>query len=672
MAGNSFGINPLAIAAPDLYAKQIAIQRRQALGQALLQDGGRDAGNAAYGGLRNAGNAILGAFLLRNADKDMAGLYSPQETADTGQITNSARPAAAPSVQPVLSATGELDPQGNPMLPATNGAAMGFGNTPSAPQSTAPIMQSPRGNARTIPNALRGMVVQIPGMTKEASMSFFLTDPSAYYAKLSEAVSPTPEQRDYNAAYPNDPQAVQAGLQGLLAHNRTLNLRGGNLGYDQGTGQSFGVPNSAGVAPFMMDNGQVGMRLAPGAEQALAGSKYAEHLGKAAATPATAYDAHNLPVMSNQAIMSGNGNTASTLIPGFNGAPQGAPTGPTGPAGGAPLGIRSNNPGNLRPGGREAVYATPVEGVLRAASNLDGYAARGINTLAGIVSTWAPASAGNNTQAYMNFVSQKLGVPPNQPLNLKDPTVKGRVLDAMFAYENGPKAMQAAGAPQPQPLRPELPAGQADFMKGSANTAMHMRDQNIVAAEEVPTRINVLDNIDHLINSGAPVGSAEWQNDFRQTKAALQQAVGHTIQADNPAALMGEIQKYMGQYQLRMAKIQGGTGTDKQLEAVQHANPNDAMFPATLKRVVAWLKANEQGALAKANAQEAYLELNGTTPGAQLKFEQVWRNAYDPRVFQLQNMPPQDQAAFVKALSPSDARLILQKRQALRSMGAIQ
>lgn len=654
MAGSQgFGINPLAIAAPDLYAKQIAIQRRQALGQALLQSGGGDAGNAAYGGLRNAGNALVGAFLLKNADKDMAGLYSPQmdtpsQTGDTGQVTNTARPIAQ-------QVAGGLDPEGNPT--SSWDMAQQAPVQPAAPSQ--PQMQAQPGG-RTIPNALGGMVVTIPGMTKQASMNFFLMDPQGYYAKLAEAVAPTPEQKNYGSAYPGDPQAAQAGLQGLLTHNRTLNLRGGNFAFDPATQQGFGVPDSAGMAPVMGPNGQMGMQLVPGAQQALAGSNFASSLGKGATTPAIGYDANNMPVMSNQAQMSGNGGTAAAMIPGMGG-------------GQPPLGIRSNNPGNLQPGGREAAYSTPTEGVLAAASNLDGYAARGINTVQGIVSTWAPAAGGNDPRAYADFVSKRLGVDPNQPLNLKNPQVKGRVLDAMFAFENGPKAMQAAGQGAPQQLRPELPAGQAQYMQGQAKDAADRHDAAVAAAAESPMRINVLDNIINLSSHGVQTGPGQdWQNailGYAANTPLLSRVMGG---AKDNVAKFQELQKFTYQNAIRNWQAAGGTGTDAQMQSMAHANPNDHLFPQALQEIARWGKAAELAVQGKANAQDRYLQQNGNTPSAQIQFESAWRNSFDPKVFQYSLMDAAQKQAFARSLgSPQAAKAFLGRQQQMRALGAL-
>jgi hypothetical protein len=260
-----------------------------------------------------------------------------------------------------------------------------------------------------------------------------------------------------------------------------------------------------------------------------------------------------------------------------------------------------------------------------------------------------------------------LGVPANQPIDLRDPVVKGRVLDAIFAFENSPQAMQAAGAPSVGPLRPELPQGQGDFMKNQATEAGKRYAETIEVARDAPTRINVLDNIINLSNSGVQTGpNAAWWNRVKGSAAYFLPGDKKNISD------FQEMQKFMVQSGMRAWAAAGGTGTDAQLEQAMHANPNDAMFPHALQTVSKWIKAGETAAIGKANAQDRYLQLNGNTPQAQNNFEQVWRNSYDPRVFQLQGMVPQEQMAFVKGLSPADAGALLQKRQAMKGLGAIQ
>lgn len=137
-----------------------------------------------------------------------------------------------------------------------------------------------------------------------------------------------------------------------------------------------------------------------------------------------------------------------------------------------PRGIRNNNPGNIEAGpfaqsqpgyagsdGRFAKFGTPEEGMAAAGSLLENYGKQGINTVNGIIGKWAPASDGNNVAAYAGFVARKLGIDPNQPLNLNDPIVRNTVAGAMAEFENGKVASQGgqqSAAPQgtAQPTAP--------------------------------------------------------------------------------------------------------------------------------------------------------------------------------------------------------------------------
>ncbi|MDE2165530.1 MAG: hypothetical protein KGJ66_04240 [Alphaproteobacteria bacterium] len=121
----------------------------------------------------------------------------------------------------------------------------------------------------------------------------------------------------------------------------------------------------------------------------------------------------------------------------------GGSTAPASPGGRAPRGIRQNNPLNLRSWGTAPIvdgyasFATPQEGIDAAAKQLLLYQGRGIDTLAGIASTWAPAADHNNVGAYVADLSRQTGFGATQHLDLRDPTVLASVLSAMIRHENG-------------------------------------------------------------------------------------------------------------------------------------------------------------------------------------------------------------------------------------------
>src|SRR5262249_10339985 len=154
-------------------AKQLAIQRRQALAQSLMESGQSDPGRAAFGGIRNAGNMLLGAMLAKHADQDMADLYSPQGS-DTGQITNTAVPSAA---QPMQQAQPQLPPGVSGSAdPRTQ--ALGAALNPASVQPQPP--QAPT-SPRTIPSVMSAVITTLPGMTPQQSMMEFYTNNGAYW-----------------------------------------------------------------------------------------------------------------------------------------------------------------------------------------------------------------------------------------------------------------------------------------------------------------------------------------------------------------------------------------------------------------------------------------------------------------------------------------------------------
>lgn len=118
---------------------------------------------------------------------------------------------------------------------------------------------------------------------------------------------------------------------------------------------------------------------------------------------------------------------------------------------GLPLGMRQNNPGNLRswPGAPTqngfASFSSSQYGLQAMAANLlSYYNKRGLNNVRDIVARWAPASDGNNTSAYVESVSKRLGVGATDALNLKDPAVLSRLMGAMIQQEQGYKPFGSA------------------------------------------------------------------------------------------------------------------------------------------------------------------------------------------------------------------------------------
>jgi hypothetical protein len=470
---------------------------------------------------------------------------------------------------------GALPPMVLPRL--GDGVAGASGPQPPTPQQAANTPDY--GDLNPQAQSIFKQIPHIPGMPARQALTFYLTDPSAYYTAAAKQYDQTDLQKNTGAAYGTGTPEASAALRGTIAKGATVNMRPGGGAWNMADNSIVTMPNSNGVQTTFPQgaNGPAVMGMPQGAPQAMAMSSYATNAGKAATTPDIGYGATGMPVATNNLAMTGAPNV---------------------------LGL---------PGQGQAGLAPPLPR-LSANGSSTGVSANGLPRIG------AGPAANNNSQ-----------------------------------------------------LMPALPANQAPYMAGQGKDASDRHDQTIQEALGSPDRINVLDNIIKLSQSGVNTGpGSDFYNQIKgyASNTPLGPIFGDSTKSS--VAQFQEMQKFLLQNGQRAWQAAGGTGTDAQLEAASHANPNDAQFPQALQTISKWVKAGELGVQAKANAQDRYLQQNGNTASNQISFENNWRNAMDRRVFQLQAMTPQEQQAYVKTLSPSDAATIRTKRQQLQSLGAIQ
>ncbi len=118
-------------------------------------------------------------------------------------------------------------------------------------------------------------------------------------------------------------------------------------------------------------------------------------------------------------------------------------------------GIRNNNPGNIRlssttwqgqvPASQQTdtsfiQFTSPAYGIRAIAKILDSYAARGLNTVDSIISTWAPPTE-NDTAAYIDAVASSMGVDPGTVLSSGD---QPALIAAIIEHENGSQPYTSA------------------------------------------------------------------------------------------------------------------------------------------------------------------------------------------------------------------------------------
>lgn len=109
---------------------------------------------------------------------------------------------------------------------------------------------------------------------------------------------------------------------------------------------------------------------------------------------------------------------------------------------------RNNNPGNLNYAGqagatledgnnaRFAKFGSTAEGVSALTRQLQRYGERGLDTVSKIINKYAPSSE-NNTQAYIDALSKRLGVSGDQKLDLSDPGTLSNLIKGISRHESG-------------------------------------------------------------------------------------------------------------------------------------------------------------------------------------------------------------------------------------------
>lgn len=121
-----------------------------------------------------------------------------------------------------------------------------------------------------------------------------------------------------------------------------------------------------------------------------------------------------------------------------------------------PIGAQGNNLINIRANPANqwqgatgenngfVTFGTPEDGFRAGAKILNAYAARGIDTIDAAISTFAPASDGNDPALYADFVSKETGIPRGEKIDLSNPEIQTKLLTAMQKQEVG----QSNAAPQ--------------------------------------------------------------------------------------------------------------------------------------------------------------------------------------------------------------------------------
>lgn len=140
--------------------------------------------------------------------------------------------------------------------------------------------------------------------------------------------------------------------------------------------------------------------------------------------------------------------TRPAARPGGTAPRQSAPPSRSSSGGPQPRGIRNHNPGNIRWDGRTqwqgmtgvdgdgfVIFRTPEHGIRAIGRDVSSKIGRGVNTLEGIISRWAPPNE-NNTAAYIQAASRITGIAPRERIDRSDLERIVKITVAIIRHEN--------------------------------------------------------------------------------------------------------------------------------------------------------------------------------------------------------------------------------------------
>jgi hypothetical protein len=386
------------------------------LAQALMAS---RVGDQASQGLNNLGAAQWQALVGPNGTQGF-GASSPQQPAPADQPANAGTAGATVSDGAAGSGgvSGQLSPAGQ-----------------QGPQG----MLAPGGPMNPL------------GMSTPQAAMMYLNAPEKYWEAQAQAFKPADINAQIRAAGIDPNSALGRSIaQNALAKAVApdyASLRPGGYALNKTTGQIEQMP--AAPEGYTAVQGPNGWQVVP-----VQGGL--EAMGNSAAAAAGGKARYSLQQVWDRSTNGGKGGYVQQTVANVADAAGGTQPG-------APAPLRNNNPGALMPGGRLAQYPDMQTGLQQMDSNLASYGKQGVNTLAGVISKWAPPNE-NNTKAYIQDVSQRLGIPPDQKIDLSNPAVRHIVSTGIMLHENGPQAFvggSAGGPTAPMASQPPLGAQNA-------------------------------------------------------------------------------------------------------------------------------------------------------------------------------------------------------------------
>lgn len=308
------------------------------------------------------------------------------------------------------------------------------------------------------------------------------------------------------------------------------------------------------------------------------------------------------------------------------------------------------------------IFSSGIQDLNRANGLPVGTPAGGAPNAGGINSAFQglPAPQGGMTSSFQGPAEQVL------PLiaGIKDPQERANAYDAYARQLTGAGATQGPAAPPQADVTPVLAPGAekgATLSQDELSTKGKDLQAANAAAQTVVARLQSI----KMLAPQAITGGETARRDYFNSLLALAGVKG----SEDSKTASDLVDKNSAQIVAALRMGQGGAGTDALQTLLGAANPNRKMSKEAIQDAADQLIAAQKMNQAKANI--LLPSLNQRDPVAYSQKENTFDQNADPRIWQLQSLPPDQQAAYIKKMPPDVAKDLLSKRQALKQLGAL-
>lgn len=176
------------------------------------------------------------------------------------------------------------------------------------------------------------------------------------------------------------------------------------------------------------------------------------------------------------------------------------------------------------------------------------------------------------------------------------------------------------------------------------------------------------------INKALKLASETATGTFAAKRADIESALGSILptgfQGLDDASKLNELEKLTERIAADAAAVLGvNARTDAERESIRKQNANIGYTSQAIQNVLKYAKAQTLAMQAKGDAQEEWLKREGNSIVNQHEFETQFRQAYDPRVFQMAVMTPEERAKERAKMSADEVAELQKSIQKMRELG---